>query len=1499
MRNRHLFSRFLFPLAFCLAFVFFIPALAGAAVSGVIQLRNRQVTALSPEAWVQTVDAKTVYPVFVIMVTNRVVVPSDGGLLQGEYIAPGVYGAIITKAHTAAQLRDYGISAIVSVLPAWKISDELSRTVVTGDNEIAVSIAFSGNVSPEEAYRFITKHDCTLITDRLKTMGYVNVTVSALKLNELAEWYGVTALDVYREDVALNANAKNATRARVLSAPVGLGGSGLNGEGVTIGIGDNTTGAFHIDLVDRIVNYNPAGYTNHGVHINGIAGGAGLVDPKGEGMGSALTITNHYFSEVLDATPDIYKQHNVVATNNSYSAARGSCSYAGTYDALSAGLDNLCNDYNKVLQVFAAANDGQFDCPPYPAGFATIAGGYQAAKNALVVASTDHRYVNAENSSRGPLKDGRLKPEITAVGVDVNSTTRADEYLVASGTSMASPQVAAVAGLLAQRWKQLNGGALPQSDILKALLINGAVDIGTPGPDFRFGFGFLNAERSLSMLNAGRFIRNNVSNGQQAAHQVIVPAGTAQLKVLLYWHDPAASILAQSQLVNDLDITVSEPNNTLHKPLVLDAAPANILNPAVEKEDRLNNCEQVVVNNPQPGNYTINVMGFKIPSGSAEYVIAYDFVQQGIRLRYPLLSSAVKSDDTTYIYWDASESSNAFTLEYSVNNGGAWNVIDNNIPAAQRHFQWVVPGNINSEQCRIRLTRNSTPDQDVSDLFVINQQPVAKLDSVQCPGYMQVDWTPVPNATAYEVLKKAGPVLVPVDTVTDTTYVLKGLSMDTVYYVSVRPWINGMPGYRSLAVKRKPSDGSCSGSISDGDLAIDRVLGPFTGRRSTITELSANEPVSLRLRNMDDVACSSYKISYRLNSGTWISQTFSDAIPANGTRVVSLSGVDLSAVGDYSFVFAIENLALSDSVHNNDSALHNISQLDNPVVTLNYANDFESFGQISTTRDSLGIGDDRRWDFEKTTDTGRLRTLVLGNTTIQGKYSISMDAYKNCKGNYSAFTGTFNLSGYNVNADEVRLEFDYLVHGVPKFKPGNEVMVRGVDTKNFEPVYSYKMNSIDIGVVNNSGSISLSDALIGKQDNFSAATQVQFGQNDTSLIGGRHYGNGVTIDNFRLYTVQNDVQLLAVVAPERYACGITGTLPLTVKLRNGVIQGQNNVTISYRLDNGAVVSEQVATIAGKQTMDYTFSQKLDLTAPGGHVIDVWLSATGDTYPKNDSILGYIVRNQPMISSFPYTEGFESGDGYWYGEGVNSSWAWGVPAKKGISKAANGQKAWVTNLTGNYNDNEASYLYSPCFDISSLPNPMLNFNIVLDIENCDFVLCDAAFVDYTTDGIDWKRLGGAGEGTNWYNDTNYLIWTLEDKTAWMNAEIPLPKVTGTLQLRVGLLSDIGTNKEGIGVDDVKIYDKKFYPADNTIMSISPNPNEDGVIHIEWLAHAGTEMKLVITDLMGRETFRDADVAQNEGYNKTTLQTPKWSSGMYIARIFIADRKYEHKLVYRRR
>lgn len=1423
---------------------------------------------------------------------------SEHGVILLDYIPSNSYISVIDSNAKVDILKKYALF-VTPFNYQWKIGKRITSKINSGAKSINLIVSTYSVINKEEIYKYLTQRGATVIESELEQYNKYKVEISTTRLQDLSDWYAVKYLTLLEEETPLNFESKTAVGLSSVSATYNHGGYNLKGDSIVIGIGDNVSGNYHIDLKDRVINFNPAAYTEHGIHINGIVGGAGIIDPKGEGMAPHATLINQFFSLIIDQTPSLYDKYHMTITNNSYAAAVGNCNYSGEYDALSEMIDELALDYNDVLHVFASGNDGYLDCTPLPKGFGTVTGGYQPAKNNVVVTSTNKWFVNASDASRGPVKDGRLKPEITAVGVDVNSTTKTEEYLVSGGTSMASPQVAGGAAIIAQRYKQKNAGVDPKSDVLKTVLLNGTTDIGLLGPDFSFGFGFMNVERSIQILDSNWYYVDTISNNAEQQVNITVPANTSKLKVMLCYHDVAANPSSGTQLVNDLDLEVTDPNNIVQFPLVPDPSIATITTAASQRADHLNNTEQVTIYNPQAGTYTINVKGFSIPSGSQRYVVAYDLEPVGIEMKYPRKGAQVKAGDSLRIYWYASDNPNNITLEYSTNNGGAWNTISNTISPDTTYFVWYVPEQINSGECLMRISRNNTTQAHATGQFAINAQPIITLSSIQCPGYMNIKWNATPNVTSYEILQKIDAQLVVIDTTTDTTYTLKGLKTDEYTYASVRPIVDGLQGYRSLAISRLPNDGSCAGAISDNDLSIGRLINPVNGRVNSTLELTSNENISIEVINLDDVLPDSFKLSYSINNSTWVSQTF---IPTSATDVYNIGTEDLSPLGSYNIKVAVENLGASDLVTSNDTLTVTIRHLKNDVIDLtnNFIEDFETIADITLLNDSLGFDPNEMWEFYAS-DTGRMRSYPYSNVILEGNRSISLDAYKSTTTAISnSLKGIFNLSNYSANNTELRVEFDYIMHGSPIRAENNVVNIRdhADETARSIRIFQYNTSRAQIGDRQNSGSLSISDVLLNNGLDFASDIGIEFVQVDSTCIADMNYGAGITIDNISLYTVQNDVQLLEVVSPTSVACERPQESPVTITIRNGVSQSQSNIQVYYQLNNEPIVNEPIPNLNGKEVLNYTFNKAIDISAYENYILKTWIVANGDTYLKNDSILNIQIRTQPKIRTFPYIEHFNSGDGNWYSSGINSTWEYGLPNGNTI-KADTGSNAWATNLDGNYNNTEFSYLTSPCFDLSNLSNPTLSFNTAMDIENCGFVLCDAAYVEYTADGTTWQRLDktpDTREYGNWYNDTGYRIWSKQGDAQWRKSIISLPKGGGeSFQLRFVLRTDQGATFEGIAIDDIVIEDRKYYAATNDVISISPNPTLDGTINIEWAATSGTQMQIMMTDILGKQVYNTTETA-TEGYNRTTIQTPHFSSGIYLMRIIIGDKEHIQKIVY---
>lgn len=1357
----------------------------------------------------------------------------QNGITLLDYVADNTFSALIQHTANTAGITTVPVNGINQVQPEWKADSYLWKKVNSSKGAVEVLVSFYPCIDGQSAEAFISASGGKIDHHPMEKHGFYKIIIAADKVRPLAQWYGVRYISPVGKIVPLDLASRPVVRGNIATAPPALGGYGLTGDSVTVGIGDDCAGLHHADIEDRVTNFNPAPLSHHGAHVNGIVGSAANIDPFAATITPHVSLVDHLFDLILPATGAMYHDYNMTITNNSYSVIAGDCNYAGTYDAYSEFLDTLSLQYPYVQHVFAAGNDGSNTCSPYLPGFATVAGGYQPAKNNIVVGSILNALEQAPDESRGPVKDGRLKPDIVALGLIAYSTVPIDQYIYAAGTSMASPQAAGGLAALTQHYKHLNGGAQPRADVLKALLLNGALDLGNPGPDYTYGFGSMDLSRSLKMIDGHNYILNSITNGDSQTLTINVPANTKQVKVMLYWNDVPASPAAAKQLVNDLDLTVLGPDGITHLPLVLDPAPAKVNNLATEKPDHLNNAEQVTITTPAAGAYTVKVKAFSVPYGPQPYVVAYDFIPSGILMTHPKggeqLANTLDGFDSLRAFWDAVPDGNSFTVQFSSDGGSSWTTVSDNVPAEAKNCDFQ-PGTINSGKCMVRVLRNNTFEIASSGLFSMSTKPTVSLDTSQCPGYINIHWKPVPNATSYYLLQKKGFYMQVTDSTTDTAYSFGNMPLDKKSYVAMQPVIDGRPAYRSVAVIATANTGNCTKAVSAGDLAIEKIVSPQSGRLFTSTSPGASTPLTLQIRNLYSSPCNNYRVSYKINSSAWFSIDGSTAIPANNSAIVSFPGYILTDPGTYHITAAITNLDLPDPQPGNDTASITVLTIPNDTVNLAtpFFDGFENMGKVAVTTDSMGVSPNGHWDFFNTNDSGRMRSFVSDDITITGTRSISMDVTENLRaGSSNTFVGTFNLSNYDTASAEIRLDFDYILHGIPKSASGNMVWARGNDGQQWSKIFTYDLSGFP-GTLNHAQSLSLTDALRLSNTNFSTSTQISFGQKDTSLIAAFNYGNGLTIDNVKLYTVANDAQLAGIVSPAPVNCGLASPAPLIIQVRNGVNYALYNVHVFFSMDSGATYSGIIDSIAAKATVNYTFSQQITIGLNSTHSLNVWLAEAGDTYKPNDSLLNYHFRNCQTVTFYPYLENFEAGDGGYFSDGFRDSWQYGTPSSPKIHKAASGVKAWKTNLTGNYNDLEKSYLYSPCFDISRLINPMLSISTAQDLENCGNTLCDAAWVEYSYDGVLWRKLGAPGQGTNWY-DSTFDVWNREGFTRWHVASVPIPQLGGgpSTRFRFVLAADPGVTFEGLAVDDIHIFerDNTIFPATGaTTVSQEINGNQ---------------------------------------------------------------------------
>jgi subtilisin family serine protease len=216
-------------------------------------------------------------------------------------------------------------------------------------------------------------------------------------------------------------------------------------------------------------------------------------------------------SNLQAETSQAITTYGAVTSNNSWiwGLCSDYCSYYGEYDDWSQEYDRLVRGSQgaPITVVFAAGNDQNcYGCQDslvdFPYG--TVAG---PGGTAIVVGATNAIDKTMTSfSSWGPVKDGRVKPDIVAPGckpsAGVTTTYPPNAYTSGGcGTSYAAPITTGSVGLLKQQFDRLGYGPV-KPHTLKAVLIQSAEDRGNPGPDYKFGHGHLEVQDAIDLIVA-------------------------------------------------------------------------------------------------------------------------------------------------------------------------------------------------------------------------------------------------------------------------------------------------------------------------------------------------------------------------------------------------------------------------------------------------------------------------------------------------------------------------------------------------------------------------------------------------------------------------------------------------------------------------------------------------------------------------------------------------------------------------------------------------------------------------------------------------------------------------------------------------------------------------------------------------------------------------------------------------------------------------------------
>jgi hypothetical protein len=601
---------------------------------------------------------------------------------------------------------------------------------------------------------------------------------------------------------------------------------------------------------------------------------------------------------------------------------------------------------------------------------------------------------------------------------------------------------------------------------------------------------------------------------------------------------------------------------------------------------------------------------------------------------------------------------------------------------------------------------------------------------------------------------------------------------------------------------------------TDFDVQAGPVVSPSDGCGFTNVDTICAQIINFGLDTLDNVIA-----SYSLNGGPYTTPESVPGIILPGDTIVYCftTTADLSAFGAYDISVVATQLVPIDSVNFNDTSLTQVTHYTAYTGTFPYFQNFDGPGfvpdnvtfspgapVITLAEGWLNLQTDGARDWAiRSAPTANAGTGPAGDhTTGSTNYLFVEDSWED--DSVIMISPCFDVS----TLAQPKVEFWYHSNN------GN--------APNFE-------SFLHVDLVE--GGTLIQDIIqpIGHKDNNWNKVEIDmspYGPNWSMRFRGNS-NNGsflhdIAIDDFGIVDViPQDAGMTDILTPMS-GCGLTANEDLTLAVANlGTDSILNGVTINYQISlNGtpgpinSLPSPQDTILVGV-VLPVVISN-VDFSTPGTYTVTTWTSGlAGDTNGFNDTT-SINITHIPVVTSYPYSEDFESGDGGWTVDDVQgSTWELATPANTIINSAASGVNSWVTNADGLYNNDEVSAVVSPCFDFSALTAPVIEFAIWWETEDP----WDGAVLQSTIDGgVTWVTIGNFGDPNNWYTSANIFGqpggqgqgWTGDlaaGSGGWVIAERALDSLGGEsdVRLRVAFGSDGSVQREGFAFDDIFIYD----------------------------------------------------------------------------------------------
>ncbi|MBN2662168.1 MAG: discoidin domain-containing protein [Bacteroidales bacterium] len=322
-------------------------------------------------------------------------------------------------------------------------------------------------------------------------------------------------------------------------------------------------------------------------------------------------------------------------------------------------------------------------------------------------------------------------------------------------------------------------------------------------------------------------------------------------------------------------------------------------------------------------------------------------------------------------------------------------------------------------------------------------------------------------------------------------------------------------------------------------------------------------------------------------------------------------------------------------------------------------------------------------------------------------------------------------------------------------------------------------------------------------------------------------------DNFEISETQaDDVEPIALTLTHSKTCSsFNNTEPMQVLLKNNTCRPIYNMPISIQIDGGAIINEIVpGPIPRFDTYLYDFTTTADLSSAGNHTIIVTTNLPTDNNNTNDVLTE--TRINGIISTYPYLEDFNSGNGGWVSRTPVNHRYFRLQELPYLNGAQGEGNSWHTEITQN-GKWDYYWVESPVFNLNGVSNPTLFLDVKYSLYHSSY---NYVHVEYSTNGgSTWTQLGTSADpfwyngSTNWWtaNNTNPVDeWTtMQHSLCNIAALTPAEKscVKFRIYARTYYLTD-GYNQ--FAFDNFEITDQ---PEVGVSALLDPNANASGCLY----------------------------------------------------------------------